>query len=112
MPQSRKLSAHAAAVHAIGKKLLQEFAHVVSARSEQLSLPFFQELGKLRYIRCVGTMESAQPFLDLKVVEKSGEQASIGIGRHEEKFSMRVIGHSGKWLEGIPRVPQSLPFFR
>ena len=97
MPQSRELSPHAASVHAIGKKLLQEFTHVVSPRSQQLPLPFFQELGKLRDIGCVGSNRIArQPFLDVNVVEKSGKQASIGFGRHEEKFSMRVIGRSEK----------------
>ena len=55
MPQRRKFSPDAAAVDLMGKKLLQKFAYIVAASSQQQPFALFQEFRKLADVRGVGS---------------------------------------------------------
>src|ERR1700686_4658691 len=98
MTQRRKFPSHAAPVHLMGKKLLQEFTHIVAPRREQEPFPLFQELGKLEYVGGIGgNRKPRQSLLDAQVIEKAGEHVRVRLRSHEQKtLSLTVIGHQEK----------------
>src|SRR6516162_5323224 len=85
MPKRRELASHAASIHAIREKLLQEFADVAPPRTKKIPLALFQKRSELPNVSVVSRdRKPRQPFLDPKIIEKSGKQTSIGFGRHRE----------------------------
>src|SRR6266478_174137 len=98
MTKRGELPPHAAAIHLMGKKLLQKLAYLIAPRGEQQPFALFQKLGELTNIGCVGgNRKRRQSLLDPQIVEKSGEHRRIGIRSHQQKeISMRVIGQPRK----------------
>src|SRR3954467_998957 len=83
MAQCRELASHTAAIHLVGKKLLQEFANITSPRRQQSSLLPGEKLRKLIDVRGLRSKgEPRQTFLDSQIVEKSREHRRIGLDRH------------------------------
>src|SRR5579872_2474979 len=86
MTQSRELPPDASPVDLIGKKLLQEFPHIVAPRGQEHTLSLLQEFGELANIGGIGAdRERSQPLLDAQVIEKTGEQARVCFRSHREK---------------------------
>src|ERR1700733_3960969 len=84
MTKRRKLSSYAAAIHLMGKKLLQEVAHIDAARRQQQALTLFQKFRELAHVGGVSADgKRRQSFLDSQIVEKAGEHARVCFRSHE-----------------------------
>ena len=100
MTQRRKLPPYTTTVHLMGKKLLQEFAHIVAPRGEQEPFPLFQELGKLEYVGGIcANRKTRQPLLDAQVIEKAGKHVRVRFGSHEEEFHCASYRTQGKVMK-------------
>ena len=81
MPQCGEFAAHRAAVHRVGKKLLNEIAHFIAAGGEERAA-LTQKSGELGDVGGVGgDGQRRQSLFDFQVVEEAGEDLSIGRGR-------------------------------
>src|SRR3984957_16923830 len=84
MAQRRELPPDATPIHLIGKKLLQEIAHITASRLQELAFVFFQELTELANVGRVGAnRKRCQSLLNPQVVEEAGEHARVGIRSHQ-----------------------------
>src|SRR5258708_36845780 len=85
MTERGEFSSHTAAVDLIGKKLLQEIAHINTARTQQQAFASCQEFRELADVGGVSADgERSQSLLDSQIVEKAGKHARIGFWGHED----------------------------
>src|SRR5580693_156812 len=69
----------------MGKKLLQEVAHIDTASRQQQALALFQKFRELADVGRVGAYgKRRQTLLDSQVVEKAGEHTRVGFRSHDE----------------------------
>ena len=82
MAERRELAAHAASVHLIREKLLQELANVGPPSRHQRALVLLDKSGELANVRRVGAdSQLGQAFLDSQIVEKTTEDGRVGLGK-------------------------------
>src|SRR5260370_40259992 len=85
MTERGEFSSHTAAVDLIGKKLLQEIAHINTARTQQQAFASCQEFRELADVGGVSADgERIQSLLESQIAEKAGKHARIGFWGPED----------------------------